>query len=396
MRFVLIVLLAFATLARAEDIATYEMEGDSDAGGADPRVAALDEAFSRAATAAVQELVEPDVRKANKAVLDKEIIGRARLWVAKFTVTKDATNEGRRELTVNIRVDRDKLRARLAELNIATGVAGEAPKPNAKSVVVLLRISSSEGARATYGATAEKEPPGLGAMAASLRAAGMTTKRAPASGPAAKPGNDLPLGDDEAEALGAEAKADVIAIAGVSVGEPVAVRGVAMPGVLVTAHVRVIGRGGKPVSPAGKPIEQGTAIVAARGSEQSVVHTAIDRALVAALSDVLPPAKQALGQAPVFSGDDTPVGQDGVVLVRLSAKTPWGLVLAEQKYLAGAKGVQRAVLRRLSPGGWVIGVTTTESIERIAQIARKAPASDTTAKVKIVGNIVEVTLSGSP
>ena len=389
MRFLLIALLAFATVARAEDIATYEMEGDSDAGGADPRVAALDEAFARAATAAVQELVEPDVRKANKAVLDKEIIGRARLWVAKFAVTKDATNEGRRELTVNIRVDRDKIRARLAELNIATGVAGEAPKPNAKSVVVLLRISSSDGARATYGATAAKEPPGLGAMAASLRAAGMTTKRAPASGPAAKPGNDLPLGDDEADALGAEAKADVIAIAGVSVGEPVAVRGVAMPGVLVTAHVKVIPRGGKSMG-------QGTAVVAARGSEQSVVHTAIDRALVAALSDVLPPAKQALGQAPVFSGDDTPIGQDGVVLVRVSAKTPWGLVLAEQKYLAGAKGVQRAVLRRLSPGGWVIGVTTTESIERIAQIARKAPASDTTAKVKIVGNIVEVALSGSP
>jgi hypothetical protein len=41
-------------------------------------------------------------------------------------------------------------------------------------------------------------------------------------------------------------------------------------------------------------------------------------------------------------------------------------------------------------------VTTTESIERIAQIAKKAPASDTSAKVKIVGNIVEVTLSGSP
>jgi len=137
-------------------------------------------------------------------------------------------------------------------------------------------------------------------------------------------------------------------------------------------------------------------MVAARGSEATVVASAIERALVAAASDVLPAQKSALGQAPVFSGDDTPIGQDGVVLVRLSPKTPWGLVVAEQKYLAGAKGVQRAAIRRLSPGGWVIGVTTTESIERIAAIAKKAPASDTSVKVKIVGNIVEVALSGSP
>jgi len=376
-------------LAYAEDIASYEMEGDSDAGGSDPRVAALDEAFSRAAQAAVQELVDADVRKAHKGAIDKEIVGRARLWVAKFTVTKDATNEGRRELTVMVRIDRDKMRARLAELNIATGAVGETPKPGAKTVVVLMRITTPEGTRASYGATAEKELPGMGALASALRGAGMTTKRAPASGPAAKPGGDLPLDDSEADALAAEAKADVVAIAGVTVGEPIAVRGVAVSGVLVTAHVKVIPRGGKPMG-------QGVAVVAARGSEASVIATAIERALVAAASDVLPPSKPALSQAPVFSGDDTPIPQDGVVLVRMSPKTPWGLVVAEQKYLAGAKGVQRAVLRRLSPGGWVIGVTTTESMERIAQIAKKAPATDTSTKVKIVGNIVEVTLSGSP
>ena len=376
-------------LAYAEDIASYEMEGDSDAGGSDPRVAALDEAFSRAAQAAVQELVDADVRKAHKGAIDKEIVGRARLWVAKFTVTKDATNEGRRELTVMVRIDRDKMRARLAELNIATGAVGETPKPGAKTVVVLMRITTPEGTRASYGATAEKELPGMGALASTLRGAGMTTKRAPASGPAAKPGGDLPLDDGEADALAAEAKAEVVTIAGVTVGEPIAVRGVAVSGVLVTAHVKLISRGGKPMG-------NGMAVVAARGSEASVIAMAIERALVAAASDVVPPPPTSLSQAPAFSGDDTPIPQDGVVLVRMSPKTPWGLVVAEQKYLAGAKGVQRAVLRRLSPGGWVIGVTTTESIERIAQIARKAPAIDTSTRVKIVGNIVEVALSGSP
>lgn len=386
-----VLFVAVPARARAEDIASYEMEGDADAGGSDPRVAALDEAFGRAIQAAVGELVDGDIRKANKKVLDTEIIGRARLWVAKFTVSKDETNDGRRQLTVMVRVDRDKLRARLGELGIAFGAVGEvAPPPGAKSVVVLMRLSAPEGTRASYGLGAEKELQGMGAFAARLRGAGMTTKRAPASGPAAKPGGDLPFADDEADALAAEAKADVVAVAGVSVGEPIAVRGIASSGVLVTAHVKLIPRGGKPLG-------QGMAVVAARGSEATVIASAIERALVAAASDVVPAPKTTLdAPAPTFSGDDTPIAQDGIVLVRLSPRTPWGLVVAEQKYLQGAKGVQRAVIRRLSPGGWVIGVTTTESIERIAAIAKKAPASDTSAKVKIVGNLVEVALSGSP
>jgi len=391
----LILLFAFLgvalgpTLARAEDIAAYETEGEADAGGTDPRVTALDEAFARAASVALQDLLEADVRKANRAAIDREILGRARLWVAKFTVTKDETADGRRQLTVMVRVDRDKMRARLAELNIQARVAGEQPAPGAKGVVVLLRIATPEGARATYGASAEKEPPGLGALAATLRAAGLAPKRAPASGPAARPGGELPLEDGEADAFAADAKADVAVIAGVSVGTPVAARGVAMPGVLVTAHVRGVARGGIAMG-------QGTATVAARGTEDSVIAAAIERALVAAATDVLPPPKASLGQARPLAGEDRPVVDPGVVLVRLSPKTPWGLVVAEQKYLAGAKGVQRAVVRRLSPGGWVIGVTTTEAIERIAAIARKAPASDTRTHVKIVDGIVEVTLAGAP
>jgi sarcosine oxidase gamma subunit len=111
---------------------------------------------------------------------------------------------------------------------------------------------------------------------------------------------------------------------------------------------------------------------------------------------VLPPAPAKLSAAGAYQGDDTPVSEPGIVLVRLPAKTSYSLVLAEQKYLAGAKGVKAASLRRLSPNGWVIGVTTGESIEQIARIAKKAPASDASSSVKIVGSVVEVSLSGSP
>jgi hypothetical protein len=388
---VLLVVLALSTArrARAEDIASYEIEGEADAGGSDPRVAALDEAFAGAVAAALQDLVDDAGRKANKRALDKEIVGRARLWVAKFAVTKDETRDGRRQLTVAVRVDRDKMRARLAELNIAATPVGEPARPGGKTAVVLLRLVAPHGVRASYGASAEPEPPGLAALASLLRGAGMQTRRAPASGPAVKAGGELPIADDEADALAAEAKADVAAIAGVEVGAPVAVRGLAEPGVLVSVHLRVIARGGSVVG-------QGVVTVAARGREPAVIAAAIDRALVTAAGDALPATTTPLAAGARPPGDDAPVGAAGVVLVRLAPQTPWGFVLKEQKFLAGAKGVQSATLRRLSRGGWVIGVTTGESVQRIAQIARKPPATDTHAQVKIVGDIVEVTLTGAP
>jgi hypothetical protein len=383
----LILLLAVTPRAFAEDIAVYEVEGDADVGGADPRVAALDEAFGRAVSSALADVLDADVRKANKPVVDREIVGRARLWVAKFAVTRDETADGRRQLTVTVRVDRDKMRARLGELNIGTAGPGEQPAPGARTGIVLLRITEGTAVRADYGATAEKDLPGLGALASVLRDGGIALKRPPSTGPAARAAGDLPIEDDEAEALATESKAELAVVAGVTVGAPVPVRGLPTPAVLVTAHVRAVGRGRKLLG-------QGAAAVAARGTEPSVVGAAVDRALVGAAADVLPPRPP---QPPGFQGDDTPIAEPGVVLVRLAPKTPYGLVAAELKHLAGAKGVRSAVLRRMSPSGWVIGVTTTESVQRIANIAKQAPTSDTSAQAKVVGDLVEVGLAvGTP
>src|SRR5262245_24824492 len=104
-----------AVPAFADDVVAYQAEGDAPSGGADARVMALDNAFANAVASALGDLVAADVRNARKGELDREIVGRARLWVAKFTVTKDETNDDRRQLTVSVKIDRDKLRARLGE-----------------------------------------------------------------------------------------------------------------------------------------------------------------------------------------------------------------------------------------------------------------------------------------
>ncbi len=376
---VLAVLLAAIPMARAEDVVAYEAEGDAETSGGDPRVAALDEAFASAINMALAELVSSDVRTARKADLDKEIVGRARLWVAKFTVNKDTTVGERRQLAVTVRVDRDKMLARLAELDVATRLA-----------TVLLRIDDPAGPRATYGSGGEKDVPGSAALTSALRGAGMLPKRAPASGAAAKVGGALPLDDDEALAIAESVKADVATIAGVTIGQPVAVRGLPVDGVAVTATVRMIERRGK------KVVGQGSAMLATKGIEPSVIGKTVEYALVAASSDVLPPQRQVLTGGGQFTGNDTPIAEAGVVLVRLASKTPWGLVAAELKYLQGAKGVKSAVLRRLSPGGWVIGVATSESIDRVSQIVKKAPTAETNVKVKVAGDVIDVALGVSP
>src|SRR5262245_43375398 len=99
-------LLAAPRGARAEDVVAYQADGDADAAAPDARVAALDEAFARAVNQALGELLDPEVRRLSKPVLDRELIGHARLWVTRFTVTKDAVNDDRKQLSVSVRIDR--------------------------------------------------------------------------------------------------------------------------------------------------------------------------------------------------------------------------------------------------------------------------------------------------
>jgi len=384
-----VLVASLVATARAEDIASYDAEGEADSAGGDPRVAALDDAFGRAVSTALGDIVANDVRTQKRADLDREIIGHARLWVVKFTVTHDTTADDRRQLAVTVRVDRDKMRARLGELSIPTLSSRPAVDPRARPVAVLLRVTTPNGIAASYGGTADKGAPGAVVLDSALRQVGMAAVRAPSSGPPAKAGGELPVDDDEAEALATASHAELAMIAAVDVGPPVQLRGLSMPGALVTARIKMIEAKGH------RLLGAGTAVVAARG-DGAAIGQAIDRALVAAASDVLPQAPKKLATPTAFKGDDTPIAESGIVNVRLPAKTPWAMVLTEQRFLEKAKGVTRATLRRVSPAGYVLGLATTEPIDRIASIARKPPATDTAVTVKVIGDVVEIALSGTP
>jgi hypothetical protein len=379
------VMLLCAGPALAEDVIAYEAEGEAAAAGSDARVSALDDAFARAVTSALADLVQGDARVAHKGELDREIVGHARLWVKSYAVTRDEVNDDRRQLVVTVRIDRDKLRLRLGELGVPALATTPAPEPpaQARSVVILLRVTTPHGVQADFGEGANKDTPGVAALTAALRTAGLAVRRAPADG-GVHSDTELPVSDEEADALTGDAKADLALIAAVTVGVAVPARGQPKDVALVNARMRLVDHR--------KPVGQGSSIAAALGEDGA--GYAIDRALTGALGDVLPPAPRKLPQAGGYHGEDAPLAEAGLVLVRLPAKTPWRLVLEEQKYLSGAKGVRAATLRRLSPHGWVIGVATGDPVERVAQIVKRAPTADSTAAVRIVGEIVEVNLTG--
>ncbi|HUJ62028.1 MAG TPA: hypothetical protein VLX92_26160, partial [Kofleriaceae bacterium] len=329
-RVLLAAMLLASHAALADDVVAYEAEGDAAATGDDPRVAALDDAFAHAVESALADLVSGDARTAHKGEIDREIIGHARLWVKKFTVTKDETNDDRRQLVVSVRIDRDKLRARLGELGIAiqdTGAPLGTPPDAApaRPAVVLLRLATPAGARADFGAAADADMPGLSAATNVLRAAGFAVRRASASGPTANPEGELPLDDDAADAQATSAGAELALVIGVSVGPAVAMRGQPGTAALVTAHARLLDHK--------KPVGQGSAVTAARGDAGT--SYAIDLAVASALADAVPPAPKKLAAAAAYHGDDVPLAEPGLALVRLAAKTPWRGVQDELKYLAG-------------------------------------------------------------
>ncbi len=248
---------------------------------------------------------------------------------------------------------RDKLRARLGQLDVAL-IGGPRTRPAVH--VVLARVTSPTGVSASYGPDAKDDLPGLAALVPMLQHAGLSMRHAPASGAAARGAGELPLDDNEAGELAGEAKAELALVAGIQVGDAVPVRGIATIARPVSVHVRMV--------VPGKPDEthDGAARAAAVGDAPAEVAAATARAILAATTDALPTVPQPIAAPTAYRGDDAPAPEQGVVLVRLGRpSTPYKLVAAEVKLLAGSRGTTAATVRRVSPSGWVIGVATTDA-----------------------------------
>jgi hypothetical protein len=382
---------ALVTPAAAD--ASYHVEGQADAGASDPKVAALDVAFAAATREALSDLVTPADRRTHKAELDREIVGRARRWVASYKVTSDRTDGDVRTLELDVRMDHDKLIARLGELGIAAAQPDQIePQIGApghgKTATVLLTVTTARGVVASYGASAARDVPGLASASASARAAGWQLVAAPASGPAPSKGDGM-LDDDAARALAAAAGAELAVVIAVDADMPGEVRGTSDHAVLARAKVRIVDR-------AGGVVGDGAALGGARGTGDGVAVTAIASAAADAVAEARP-----AGAVPGRVTALDPAA--GEVLIRVSARDrkeapPWSMVRAIRDKLASGKGTDVAI-RRLSTRQVVIAVRGgdrgADTVARdIRDLERKI--TDTSFATKVDGNVVDVKVSGSP
>ncbi len=382
----LVALGGLAGPAVAEDVFTYDARGAAEEAGPDARTRALDAAFASAVTEAVADLAGAAARP-KAAEIEREILRRARRFVASFQVKGQTSVGGRLELEVAVRVDRDKLRARLTELGVALraveATRPEPPAPGRKRAALLLRVVGAGPTTATFGAAASLDTPGLHGIAEALDRVGFAVVPPPGAGPA--PGDDgaLPVDDGGARALAGDVKAQIAVVVGIRVGALGPVRGAPLTAAPAEAHLRVLDVA------TGAVLAEATIASGAWGRGERVPLAAVEAAAAAIAAAAWPVG----AAAPVRGVGDGPVlaARKGVT-VRIRGARAWPAAAALKAHLAGAPGVERVTYAAVAADQVALAVVGPTPA-RVAGTVRTADGLD--ARVAVDGGAVEVLL-GSP
>ena len=366
--------LVLAAASAHADIVDKSVVGLSQTSAADSRVSALDDAFATALRSAVSDILTAKDVTAGRAIIDREIIAHARRFVASFKVTSDDSATPR-HLAVVVHIDRDKLNERLLELGLAQQAAAAkaqvAPAPAAlveSRVLLLLRAVTPAGLFANYGTTAVASVPGSAMFDVLLHHPGMRAVVAPASGPAAHAGGELPLDDESARALAGEVKADVAVIVGASAERASQVRGARVHAAIGHTRIRVIDAHDGTVK-----LDVSAAAGGYGSDDDSAIATvALDRAAADAVAAaMMAPMLQSTSanlRLPNARGPRPAMAvAEGHVLVRVVAHEVGGGVATWQSTqvvrdaIAARPKSPVMLIRRLDEGEIVFDIATTES-----------------------------------
>lgn len=359
-------LVALAALRATPALAgeqVVEVDGAAATTAADPKVAARDDAFAAAVQAALPALVPAEVLTARRADIARDIVGRARRFVARYSVTSERDDGGVHAVHAAVTVDLGKVVEALRALGIAEAaepapaVAPPAPR-GAPRATLLMRVITPAGVAASYGPLASRLD-SAGAIEAELVRRGWKVVAPPASGPAAGPAGELPLELDAARALAGDSRAALAVVVGVSAAEPGRVRGV--PGVAVAARAWAVV---VDVATERTLAPLASAVGSAAGAAGDALTTAaVTAAAQAALADAAPLARSRSAPS-AAAATDVPVAA-GEVRVTLRGRS-WTGVRAVRAALAARKDAVVDV-RRVTGDALVLVVRSSDAVAALSR-----------------------------
>lgn len=374
--------LGFAGRPAAAEVVTYDARGRADDSAADPRTQALDVAFAAAVTEAVADLAGAAART-KAADVDREIIKRARRYVASFQVKAQSADRGSLELEVAVRVDLDKVRTRLGELGVPLkprepGVVTSPGGTGGKTATILLRVTGAGPLSATFGAAAGLDVPGAVRLAEALAAAGYTIVPSSAAGPPPGPEHELPVDDTGARALGADARATVAVVVGIQVGAPGPVRGLPLRAAPASARLRAVDVA------TGTVLADVTLASGAWGTDERLPRVAAEAAAGAVAN-----AAWASRRSPVVGANASITAARGVT-VRVRGDKAWSAASAIRAQLAGAPGVERVTWAGVAGTEVALAIAGTTAAKVAGQVKT---TSGVTGRVAVDGEVVDVELA---
>lgn len=373
----------------AADPATYQAAGTAVASDADARTRALDAAFTTAVTEAVADLAGKAART-QAAAVEREITRRARRFVASFRVTAERTTGDRLEVEVTVKIDRDKLAAKLVELGVElrAAPAPEPPPVSLPSVAVLYRVIGDGAVRASFGDGASPGLPGQGALADGLARAGYRLSTAPVAGPPPDDDGELPLDDASARALAAASGEAAVLVASVAVGAAGPVRGAPIVAAPARARLRLLDVG------TGRAVTDLSVAAAAWGARDGLVDRAADAAGLAL-------ARQAFGErAPVDAAATAgpPIVAASGVTVRVVGPGAWQAAALVRADLLASPGVGAARYAGVAADAVVLGVDGL-TVERAAAVAKGTPGFQARTRIEdgvVVVRVKSIDVGGAP
>ncbi|MBK9032757.1 MAG: hypothetical protein IPL61_16060 [Myxococcales bacterium] len=385
-------LAALAVPARAQPV-TYQSHGSAAAGEADARTRALDAAFATAVTEAVADLAGKAAR-AQAAAVDREIVKRARRFVASFAVTDERTRADRLEIDVDVRIDHDKVRTRLLELGVELRGAPP-PEPSTPAILtrpatVLYRVVGAGEVAASFGAAARSDLPGAAALEAALARAGYRAVPASAAGPPPDDGGKLPVDDQSARALAVDVHADVALVVGVAVGAPGAIRGTPLEAAPARAWLRLIEAGTGRVT-----LEAATATAVWRPAAGGDRADLTERAVTQAVGQLAVRGFGAATPRPTSIEAGPPLVATAGVTVRVVGAGAWQAAALIRADLAAAPGVTATNVAGVA-GDTVALAVAGIGVDKAASIARATPGFSARTRVDGGAVVVQIKALATP